>query len=284
MNGIHVIFGSSGTVGTALLHELHAAGESARGIFCSRTPTGPAVDRARVDLSTGEGLDAAMRDARTVFLATGDMQDQVAAELRVVEAATKARVARVVKLSIMSADSEAFFYARIHRAVERALESSGLAHTHLRPGGFMQNFVTYYGQEIKLSGGMTIPCEDFEENLIDARDIARVAARCLLVDEFAGRALTLCGPRPVRYSAILDSIGAATGRALELRANAPEAFRAAMLPWATSAEHVDGIIDMLRFHVEGNGPKTSGAFREVVGAEPRSIEAFVEEHAAAWRA
>lgn len=42
----------------------------------------------------------------------------------------------------MGADDNAITIGRWHREVERALESSGLTYTILRPNGFMQNFVT----------------------------------------------------------------------------------------------------------------------------------------------
>lgn len=149
---MHVIFGSSGVVGSAVLAELHRKGLPTRGVYRSRKPSHHASEVARVDLETGDGLDASLAGATTVFLATGDMIDQVAAELRVVEAARRAGVGRIVKLSIMSAESEAFFYARVHRAIERGVEASGIAYTLLRPGGFMQNFIQYYGHAIRTEG------------------------------------------------------------------------------------------------------------------------------------
>jgi uncharacterized protein YbjT (DUF2867 family) len=84
-----------------------------------------------------------------VFLLTGELADQTAGELRVVEAARRAGVRRLVKLSVLGAESEAFSFARIHRPVERAIEGSGIPYTFLRPNSFMQNFVNYYGDTIR---------------------------------------------------------------------------------------------------------------------------------------
>ncbi|WP_437934132.1 NmrA family NAD(P)-binding protein [Sorangium sp. So ce341] len=279
---MHVIFGSSGVVGSAVLTELHRKGLPARGVYRSRRPPHHAGEVARVDLETGDGLDASLAGAKAVFLATGDMIDQVAAELRVVEAARRAGARRIVKLSIMSAESEAFFYARIHRAIERGVEASGLPYTLLRPGGFMQNFIHYYGHAIRTEGVLRLPCDDFEENVIDARDIARVAAECLSSDRFEGSALTLCGPAPLSYSAMVAEISARTGRNVTFASISAEAFRASMLPYAVSQEHVDGITAMLRFHQEGRGTKTNDAVFDVTGARPRSFQDFAREHASSW--
>lgn len=279
---MHIIFGSSGVVGSAVLSELHRRGLPARGVYRSRKPGHHEGDVARVDLETGDGLDASLAGATAVFLATGDMIDQVTAELRVVEAARRAGARRIVKLSIMSAESEAFFYARVHRAIERGVEASGIAYTLLRPGGFMQNFIHYYGHAIRTEGVLRLPCDDFEENVIDARDIARVAAECLSSDRFEGKALTLCGPQPLSYASMVAEISAQTGRKVTFASISAEAFRATMLPYAVSQEHVDGITAMLRFHQEGRGPKTSDAVFEVTGARPRSFAEFAREHASSW--
>lgn len=279
---MHVIFGSSGVVGSALLAEAQRRQLRVRAVYRSRRPSQPADEIARVDLETGEGIEASLEGATTVFLATGDMLDQIAAERRVIEAARRAGVVRVVKLSILSAESEAFYYARVHRAIERLLEASGLAYTLLRPGGFMQNFVHYYGHAIRTEGVLRLPCDDFAENVVDVRDIARVAVECLASDRFEGRALDLCGPRPLTHASMVAEISARTGRPVRFESISPAAFRAAMLPFAVSREHVDGIAAMLRFHQEGKGPKTSDAIVDVTGLAPRSFEEFVREHASSW--
>lgn len=192
---MNVVFGSSGTVGSAVLHELLGQGSPCRAVYHSREPRVP-TETARVDLTTGEGLVECLKGATLVFLATGDLRDQVAAEVRVVEAARRAGVRRLVKLSVLHAESEAFFHARVHRAVEREIERAGLSFTHLRPTEFMQNFVYQYGASIRETGSFRLPCGDNLENPVDTRDIGAVAAACLCSDRFVGQALDLCGPYP----------------------------------------------------------------------------------------
>lgn len=279
---MNVIFGSSGVVGGAVLDELVKQGKPTRAAYRSRKPSARAAEEAHVDLSTGEGLEACMTGAEAVFLATGDMVDQVGAEVRVVEAARRAGVRRLVKLSILCAESEAFYLARVHRAIEREVERAGISYTLLRPGGFMQNFVTYYGPSIRFEGVFRLPCGDAEENPIDARDIARVAAICLTTDAFAGRTLDLCGPEAMTYAKLAGVIARATGRAIAYEPISGEAFREAMLPYAVTPEHVDGLLDMFHFHRERGAPKSCPAVLEVTGAPPRSFDDFAREHAAAW--
>ena len=279
---MNVIFGSTGVVGRWVLRELIAAGAQTRAIYHSRTPSAQATESARVDLRSGEGLDEAMRGATAVFLATGDMVDQVAAELRVVERAVAVGVTRIVKLSVLGADSEAFYLAQLHREIERAIAGSGLSFTLLRPAGFMQNFVSYYGPAIRSEGVLRLPCADAKESLIDVRDIARVAAVCLGCDDFAGRALDLCGPRALGYDEMMAIISRTCGRELRYEPVSDAAFRQAMLPYTVTPRHADGLIEMFRFHRAGKAATHSPAVREVTGREPNPFESFAREHASSW--
>src|SRR5262245_55745653 len=195
-----LVTGSSGTIGSEVLNELTAAGQAVRAGYRTRPPTTPGVQAVRIDLATGEGLDAAVDGADAVFLLVGEMADQTAGELRVVEAAKRGGVKRLVKLSVLGAETEAYSFARIHRPVERAVEASGIPYTLLRPVSFMQNFVTYEGDTIRKEGAFYLPCGEARQSLVDARDIARVAARVLTGAGHEGKAYDLCGPEPLTYA------------------------------------------------------------------------------------
>src|SRR5688500_1847873 len=92
-----LVTGSSGTIGSELIKILAAEGQPVRAGYRSRPPTTPGVRPARIDLATGEGLKEAVEGVDAVFLLVGEMDDQTAAELRVVEAAERARGRRLVK-------------------------------------------------------------------------------------------------------------------------------------------------------------------------------------------
>ena len=280
-SGMNIVFGSSGTVGSAVLDELLRQGSPCRAVYHSRKPQVP-TETARVDLATGEGLVECLKGATSVFLATGDMRDQVAAEVRVVEAARHAGVQRIVKLSVLDAESEAFFHAKVHRAVEREIERAGLPFTHLRPTEFMQNFVYQYGASIREAGTFRLPCGDNLESSVDARDIGAVAAACLCSDRFVGQALDLCGPKAMRYSEMATVISRVTGRTVTFEPTSDEEFRSLMLPYAVSPEHVQGLIDLYHYPGRVGDPATGGAVLAVTGKRPRSFEDFAVENAHVW--
>lgn len=277
-----LVFGASGVVGSALLGELAGSGRPLRAAIHTRPVEQPGVESVRVDLATGAGLDDACAGADAMFLLSADMPDQTAAELRAVEAARRAGVRRVVKLSVLGAESEAFAYARIHRPVERALAASGLDHILLRPAGFMQNFIHHHGHAIR-GGALRLPCGDSREAHIDVRDIARVAARCLLEAGHEGRAYDLCGPAALTYHEVAAALSAAIGREVSYVPVSEDAFRAEMRAFGASDAATEALLELFRFHVAGRARLASDDVLAVTGRPPTDFAAFAREHAALWR-
>ncbi|AKT42127.1 SDR family oxidoreductase [Chondromyces crocatus] len=279
-----VVFGSSGTVGRELVSHLVRAGHGPLRAVYHRHPVALyGVETVQVDVAQGRGIEDALRGARAVFLLTGDMPDQAGAELRVVEAAARAGVERLVKLSVLAAPSEAFPLARIHRAVERAIETTRIPFTFLRPGSFMQNFVLQYGHEIRAESRFSLPCGDAHDNHVDARDIARVAARCLTESGHEGRSYDLVGPEPLTYHEAAEKLSQAVGKTIAYVAISSDEFTRRMQATGAPRELAEGLLEMFRYHATSGVEQRSSAIREVTGQEPTSLAAFAREHAAAFR-
>jgi uncharacterized protein YbjT (DUF2867 family) len=278
-----LVTGSGGTVGSAVVKELTKLGAPVRAAYRSRPPATPGVQGARIDLTTGHGLDEAVRNVEALFLLVGEVENQAAAERRAVDAARRANVKRLVKLSVLDAEGEGYAFARIHRAVERAIESSGIPYTFLRPGSFMQNFATYYRDMIR-GGTLYLPLGDAREAHVDARDIAAVAARALTSDAHAGKSYDLLGPEALSYADAVARISAATGRTIAYVPVSDDAFTQAMTGMGVPPPNVEQMVDLYRYIRSGKFPKSSTAIRDVTGREPINFDQFARDYAGAWNA
>lgn len=276
-----LVTGSSGTVGTELLKQLAAKGAKVRAAYHSRPPTAPGAEVARVDLSTGDGLDAALKGCDALFLLTGGLPDQTAAEQRAVDAAKRARLKRIVKLSVMGAEGEDYSFAKIHRPVERAIESSGVAWTHLRPNGFMQNFVTYDGETIRSQGAIYHAAGDAKISHVDVRDIAAVAVAALTAKgrEHEGKAYTLSGPEGLSFAQVAEKLTAATGREIRYVDLSESDYRQGLIGAGIPAPYAEQLVELARYYAAGRASKVTTAVRDVTGREPIRLDQFARENA-----
>ena len=116
--------------------------------------------------------------------------------------------------------------------------------------------------------------------MIDPRDIADVAAVALT--EPVARELVLTGPEVVTFDDVAAELSAVTGRRIGfvpvpddaamgqlVAAGAPEWF----------ATNLVAVFGLLR---QGIQAQTRSTVRDVLGREPRSLAAFVRDHAAAF--
>jgi len=69
-------------------------------------------------------------------------------------------------------------FLRYHAVVEEAISSSGFAFTHLRPNLYMQGLLGFRSS-IAAEGRFFAPVGDARVSIVDARDIAAVAAAAL---------------------------------------------------------------------------------------------------------
>jgi len=276
-----LVTGSSGTVGSELLKQLTAKGEKVRAAYHSRPPAARGVEGARVALSTGEGLDTALAGCDTVFLLSGGLPDQTAAELRAVEAARRKGVRRLVKLSVWGAEGEDFSFARVHRPVEKAIEKSGIAYTFLRPNGFMQNFVTYDGETIRSHGAFYYPCHNAAVSHIDVRDIAAVGVAALTNKgkEHEGRAYTLSGPESLTFEQVAAKLSAAAGKPIRYVDPPESEYRQSLIGVGIPGPYADALIELCRYYAAGKASRVTTAVRDVTGREARSFDQFAKENA-----
>jgi NAD(P)H dehydrogenase (quinone) len=143
-----LILGSTGRTGKALIGELEPRSESLQIVYSSR-------NRGQVDAWRQEGKDAVfldLNDARTfpaaltgidrLFLATGYTVEMVHQSKTIVDAAADAGLQFIVHLGIFGNGRMTDPHFAWHEMVERYIEGSGVAWSHIHPHFFMDNLLT----------------------------------------------------------------------------------------------------------------------------------------------
>lgn len=282
-----LVTGAGGTVGSTLVGELRAVGQNPRVAYHSKEKAEQArskgLDAVAVDYARRESLPPALAGVDRLFLLGAGGRGQTEAETAVVEAAKAAGVRRLVKLSVIRAETEAYSFAKIHRAVEKAIEASGLAWTFLRPNGFMQNFANYLAPTIKAQNAFYQPAGDARISHVDVRDIARVAAAVLTRDGHDGKAYDLTGPQALSYAEAADVLSRVLGRKITYVALSDDDARKGMIAAGIPDFYADLLVDLNRYYREGHGARVSGDVKSVTGKDPIAFEQFARDSAGAFR-
>ncbi|MFN7975484.1 MAG: SDR family oxidoreductase [Acidobacteriota bacterium] len=278
-----LVTGASGTVGREVVSALAAAGAPVRAAS-RKGGAGPAgTESVAMDFGNPESIRRGLDGVDKVFLALGGVPNQAELESNVVRAARQAGVKHLVKLSVLGADSEGFSFAKLHRGIERAIESSGVPYTLLRPNGFMQNFVTFMGATIKGEGAIYQPAGMARISHVDVRDIAAVAAAALTSSGHEGKAYAITGPEALSYDDAAAMLTEALGKTVKY-VDVPEAgYREGLLKWGIPADAADALIDLNRYYKTGNMAVVTTTVKDVTGHAPMSFSRFARDHAAALR-
>ena len=237
-----VITGATGNVGRPLVSLLAAAGAQVRAV--SRTPDSAGFPDG-VE-AVGSAVDA-VAGASAVFLNSRALGDELA---DLVAVARHSGVRKLVALSAINADDDvARQPSRVrgdrNKEVEQLCVDSGLAWVSLRPSVFATNFVGMWGAQIRAGDVVGGPYAAASSAPIVEADIAAVAARSLLTDEFVGQRIPLTGPQALTNTELVDVIGTVLGRGLRYVEAPPEVVRERFVGIGLGAEFADAYIAML---------------------------------------
>ncbi|MGX1632964.1 NAD(P)H-binding protein [Streptomyces albidoflavus] len=276
-----LVTGATGAVGRLVVARLVAAGASVRAI--SRTPaTAGLPEQVEVfegDLEKPETLRAALDGVDRLYLFPVPE-----AARQVVALAKESGVRRIVVLSSSSVldtsgDNHSGEY---HRAVERAVEQSGLDWTFVRPDEFATNLLWKWGHSIRAEGVVRAPYGNAARVLIHEDDVAAVAATALLTDGHTGQAYVLTGPEAITQADQVRQIAHVLGRPLAFEEITPAQARKAM-GRAMPQPVVEMVLGYLADAVD-HPPVPKDTVERVTGRPALTFARWVADHAADFAA
>jgi uncharacterized protein YbjT (DUF2867 family) len=232
-----LVTGGTGTLGRHVVPRLREAGCELRVLSRQGHPPDDGVEHVTGDLTTGEGIDAAVAGVGIVVHLAGSAKGDEVKARHLVRAAWRARVRHIVYISVVGADRipivsgidrAMFGYFGFKLAAERIVADSGLPWTTLHATQFHQLFLTVAQQMVKLP---VIPVpRGFRFQPIDASDVAARLVELTLAEP-AGLVPDMGGPRVYDMADLLRAYLKATGRrrpivAVPMPGKAAAAFRA----------------------------------------------------------
>ena len=266
-----LVFGATGTIGDELISILSGDGVPALAVTRGGVPehARPGIRWVRADLSAPASIKGLFAGVKSIFLLTGNHPDMARLQITAIDAAARAGVEHVVKLSALGAsDHSKLPIGRAHYEAEAALIASRMRWTIFRPHVFMQNLlaqapgIVHEGRIVGASGDGRIP-------FIDTRDIAACAAVALTRAGHDGQKYILTGPEALSYYDIARILTEIIGRPVEYHDRFDEGRDR-----NTLAAH------------QRAGGKTAivhDTVRRILGRGPRSFAEFARDHADIFR-
>ena len=273
-----LVTGATGTTGAAVVDEL-AGDADVEGRAAVRDPTtydGPATP-VRFDFTDPTTYDA-FDGVDAVYLVRPPALGRVERDVfPAIDAMERAGVQRVVLLSVLGAERNSLLP---HRRIETRLERSSLSWTFLRAAYFAQNLETTHREEVQ-RGELFVPAGDGRVGVVDARDVAAVAALALRGGH-AGRAYDLTGPEALTFYEMAGALDASLDHRVTyaepgLLRFAGRSFREGTPPMQVVV--MAGLYTVTRL---GLSARVTDTVEAVLCRPPRTFERYVADRRAVW--
>ncbi|QFZ23291.1 NAD(P)H-binding protein [Saccharothrix syringae] len=273
-----LVTGATGTIGGAVVRQLAKAGVPVKAL--TRNPARASlpggVEVVGGDLTRPSELPLAGVTA-AFLIAALEAEDPAVPAKAFLDHAHDLR--KVVYLSSSAVTAERPGSYEAHRDVERVIEESGVAWTHVRPGEFMSNKLIW-ARDVKERDVVRAPFPDSVGAPVHEDDVAEVVVHALLHEGHAGKAYTLSGPEALTHRQQAEAFAAGLGRPIGFERLTYGQARAALirdegLPWDT-AEYLMGYMAQ---HAEEPAEVTPD-FELVTGRRGRTLAQWAADHAA----
>jgi uncharacterized protein YbjT (DUF2867 family) len=283
-----LVTGATGLNGGELVRLLSARGVPVRALVRNASRAAALSSLANVEIVEGdmerpETLAEPLRGVDRAMLISSSNAAMLEVQSNFIDAARKAGVTHMVKLSGIIPDIDSpFRFARMHGEIELKLERSGIAFTHLRAGEFMHS---YFRQvpAIVARGALFLPMEDARIASIDVGDIAEIAAKALTESGHEGKTYPLTGPEALTMAEVAKKLSAATGREISYVNVAPEEAKRARLAAGVPEYTADALDELFAERRNGKESEVYPVFEDLIGRRPTSFDEFARRNAAIFR-
>src|SRR5690348_3575102 len=232
-------------------------------------------------MTDADSLAHALRNVERVFTIPPNVRDQAEMESRICQAARRAGVKYIVKLSTVKANrnSPCYFFQQ-HALAEEQLKNSGVAFTILRSNSFMQNLL-WFADEIKTKGRFSLPMGVAKTAPVDIRDVATFACTILRNEAHHGATYNITGPEKLSFVEIAQRLSAATGKQIEYHDIEPMEFLQMLLHAGMPGWYAEAVTASWNVAREGE-PVVTDVVAALTKKSPITFAQFARDYADAF--
>jgi uncharacterized protein YbjT (DUF2867 family) len=283
-----LVTGPTGKVGRRLIPLLARRGVTVRAAARSPLAARAGIEPVRFDWADKSTYETARNGVDAMYLVAGPSPGPEHADYihALLDGAVRAGLKRAVLLSVYGVDQAP--PENPLRRIELAVESSGVPHTILRPGAFMQNFSEGHFiravESIRERDEIAMPGGDGVVSWVSTEDIAAVAAVALTEDGHQGKAYVQLGPEPLTVTQVAEHISWVAGRRIRYVETDNKPLRDELIAAGVPPETADHNSQLAAYAFSsGMFGVLNDDILNVTGRPPVSFAEFAVGAAAAWR-
>lgn len=211
----------------------------------------PTVELVEGDMSNRSSLGAALDGVDRALMISTSTMDMVETQCTFIDASKAAGVRHIIKFSGLDARPETTFpFGRMHKDIEQYLEASGITWTHLRPTGFMQEYLRET-PSIVHQGALYLALGETKLNPIDLADVGKIGFRLLQDGGHEGHRLHATGPESLTMAEVADRVSQAIGKHVRYVPISPEQRRQALIAHGVPAQIADALDKQVHERLHG---------------------------------
>lgn len=277
-----LVTGATGNVGRELIKILFNKSLPVR-VFVrdrsrARAIAFPGIELVEGDFARPDTFTRALDGVDQLFLLIPSSSNVEQQQRNFVDAAKRARVKHIVKLSQFSADSAApDRFRRYHAGVEHHILKSRVPYTFLRPNLFMQGLLNFRST-IESQGTFYAPAGSARVSTIDVRDIASVAAVALTHSEHENQIYELTGPEALTHAEMAVELSEAFGKPVKFVDVPPEGMLQTLLGMRMPRWQAEGVIEDYAHYRRGEASAITSVVRDITGEPATRFAQFAADY------
>jgi NAD(P)H dehydrogenase (quinone) len=207
-------------------------------------------DAVHFDLDDPRTFAAALFGVDRLFLLTGYSVDMLVQSKTLVDAAKKAGVRHIVHQGIFGEWDCSDAHFAWHQMIEKYIEASGIAWTHLHPNVFMDNLLTFFAPR---GGTVTVFFGEQRVGWIALKDLAAVAAAVLRQGpQRHGKQNYWLSPEVLTGPQVADILSDVLGAKIRCEMQSPDLLEQMVAEsGAMEKKYAEGVVEFLRQVLDG---------------------------------
>lgn len=284
-----LVTGTTGLNGSAVIREFIRRDEPVRALVrdldkASGLGSAPNVEIVQGDMRLPETLGPVLDGVDRVLMISAADRRLVETQCTFIDAAKSAGVRHIVKFSGVGCNPDSTFrFARMHGEIERYLEASGLAWTHLRPSQFMQ---VYFREvpSILNDSTLSVPMGDAKLAPVDVEDIARAAFALLHTDGHETKRYDMTGPEALTMTEVAQRLSQVLAKPVRYVDADPEMKRRKLLAAGIPADFADAMDELFSQRRSGSEEsRVNLTTHDTFRIQPTTFAEFVRRNADVFR-